>query len=109
MANIGVFGTATRTSTLLAIHMLGETHASELASLLGRSVSRIRNAVDSLEAAGLVVAVEEGRTRRISLNRRFIAADELTSLLAVLGTHDRILQDRLATKRRRPRRAKKAL
>lgn len=105
--NTGVFGTATRSSTLLAIQLLGETHASELACLLGRSLSRIQSAIDSLEDTGLVVGVEEGKTRRVRLNPRFHAIKELESLLSAMGAADVELQKRLAGKRRRPRRSGK--
>lgn len=107
--NIGLFGTATRTSTLLAVHMLGETHASEIAQVLGKSLSRIQAALDSLEQAGAVVGAVEGTTRRVRLNPRYIALEELQNLLTKLGMMDVELQKRLAEKRRRPRRSGKEL
>ena len=108
-SNVGIFGTATRSTTLLTIHMLGETHANEIATLLGRSVSRIQASVDSLERAGLVVGVLEGTARRVRLNPTFPAVEELRSLLNRLAMFDIELQQRLAKKRRRPRRSGKAL
>lgn len=107
--NTGVFGTATRSNTLLAIHLLGETHASELAALLGRSLSRVQSAIESLERTGLVVGLEEGNTRRVRLNQRFPAIKELDILLSALGKADIELQRKLAAKRRRPRKRGKAL
>jgi len=104
ITNVGLFGTATRTNTLLAIHLLGESHASEIASLIGKSLSRIQATIDSLERAGVVVGVEEGKTRRVRLNPRYPALDELTQLLDKLGLLDQALQSQLAQKRRRPRR-----
>ncbi len=105
----GVFGSETRTAILVAIHLLNETHARELASMLGRSVSRVQAAVDSLESAGLVVGSLEGSTRRLRLNPRFFALAELESLLQRMGTVDAKLQQKLATERRRPRKSGKAL
>ena len=61
-----VFGTGVRTKTLLAIYLMQETHASELARVLDAGVNTIRNAIDTLERAGLVVGTMEGQTRRIS-------------------------------------------
>jgi DNA-binding MarR family transcriptional regulator len=104
-----LFGTTTRTSTLLVIQMLGETHGAEIARILGRSPSRIKAAVDSLERAGVIVGTEEGKTRRIALNPRYVASEELRNLLAKLGMMDVDLQKRLATIRRRPRRAGKQI
>lgn len=107
MTNVGLFGTATRTNTLLVVHMLGESHASEIAAVLGKSLSRIQGTVDSLERAGVVVGVEEGKARRLRLNPRYPALEELLKLLDKLGALDVPLQEQLATKRRRPRRAGK--
>ena len=107
--NVGLFGTATRTNTLLAIHMLGETHAAEIARVLQRSPSRIKDAIDSLEQAGVVVGMEVGNARRVVLNPRFVAKAELESLLSRIVTNDAALQERLATLRRRPRRSGKAI
>jgi biotin operon repressor len=89
--------------------MLGETHAGEIAQVLERSRSRIKDAVDSLDRAGLIVGYQVGTVRRLSLNPRFVAANELSALLAKLALHDVDLQKRLATLRRRPRRAGKEI
>ncbi len=56
----GLFGTLTRTRVLLAISMMGETHASELAKLVGISLSRAQKTIDNLERSG-IVGVEEGK------------------------------------------------
>lgn len=105
----GLFGNETRTSVLLAIAMLGETQAAEIAKALGRGRSRVKDAVDGLERAGVLQGTLRGRTRVLSLSPRYVAAQELKALLDRLALHDLTLQDRLATLRRRPRRAGKAL
>ncbi|GMV90095.1 MAG: hypothetical protein AMXMBFR81_30250 [Chthonomonas sp.] len=104
-----MFGTATRTDTLLAVHLLGETHAAEIARVLGRAPSRIQAAIESLELAGVLAGVTEGKTRRVRLNPRFHAYKELSALLAAMGAADLGLQKRLATERRRPRRTGKPI
>jgi len=109
VGNVELFGTTTRTSTLLVIQMLGETHGAEIARILGRSPSRIKDSVDSLERAGIIISNEVGKTRRVRLNPRFAASEELRALLAKLGMMDLELQKQLATIRRRPRRAGKAI
>ena len=107
--NIGLFGTKTRSDTLLVIHMLGETHASEIARVLEISLSQAQKAIESLERAGIVVGAEEGRARRVRVSPRLLIADELKALLAKLAQFDVPLQQRLAETRRRPRRSGKAI
>ncbi len=108
-APVGLFGSATRSSTLLVIGLLGETHASEIATVLGKSLSRIQGALISLERAGIVVGAEEGKARRIRLNPRYPALVELQVLLDKLGMLDVPLQEALSEKRRRPRRSGKTI
>jgi len=108
-APVGLFGSSTRSSTLLVIRLLGETHASEIAAILDKSLSRIQGAIASLERAGIIVGVEEGKARRIRLNPRYPALDELGRLLDKLGMLDIPLQQKLADTRRRPRRSGKTL
>ena len=98
-----------RTKTLLAIYLMQETHASELARVLGAGVNTIRNALDTLERAGLVAGTMEGNTRRVRLNPKFRAHAELTSLLHKLSLGETVLMSKIADLRRRPRRAGKGL
>lgn len=105
----GLFGTSTRTSTLIIICMLGETHAAEIATLLDRGRSRVKEAVDALEREAVIIGASEGSMRRLQLNPRYVAADELRSLLLKLGTADVELQKKLASLRRRPRRSGKMI
>lgn len=107
--NVGLFGTRTRTDILVLLAHLGETHASELARLLGVRLSTAQNALDSLEAAGIVAGAVRGRERRVQLDPRFFARDELRSLLERMAEHDPQIQERVASVRRRPRRAGKPL
>ncbi len=80
----GVFGTATRTKILLLIFLLGESHAAELARLAGVHLSTAQKSIDSLEQVGLVSGAIEGRERRIRLNPRYFAREELATLLEKL-------------------------
>ncbi|MCE9559728.1 MAG: winged helix-turn-helix domain-containing protein [Armatimonadetes bacterium] len=106
---VGLFGTLNRTNTLLAIHMLKETHASEVARVLAISLSLTQKAIDSLERAGLVIGVEEGRTRRVRLNPRYLLIAELKALLDKMALQDTAMQTKLAENRRRPRRSGKQI
>jgi hypothetical protein len=80
-----------------------------LARILGAGATTVRNAVDTLERAGLVVGREEGKARRLTLNPRFRAATELKVLLDKLALGDPTLLTAIADLRRRPRRAGKKL
>ncbi len=99
-----VFGTGVRTKALVAVPVLEETHAPELARILGVGVTTVRNALDTLEQAGLVVGRLESNTRRVGLNPRFRAYAELTALLHKLALDDAALLSQIADLRRRPRR-----
>lgn len=105
----GVFGTMTRTNTLLVLHLLKESHASEIAGVLEISLSQVQKALDGLEVAGLVVGVRVGRERRVSINPRYPYREALLALLNDMTVRNVALHERLAAKRRRPRRAGKEL
>jgi DNA-binding MarR family transcriptional regulator len=104
-----IFGAPLRTQVLLSIYLMEETHASELARLLGRSLSRIQAQVESLELAGITVSRVEGRNRRVIINPRFAFKEELFSLLQKMAMFDEELQMKLAAKRSRPRREGKQI
>lgn len=108
-SGFSVFGTGIRTKTLLAISLLGETHAPELARILKVGTTTVRNALDTLEQAGLVSGVLEGNTRRVRLDPRFPAYGELVPLLDRLALNDPGLLNAVAELRRRPRRVGKDL
>lgn len=105
----GLFGNQSRTKILLAIYLLNETYPSELAQLLGRSVSRIQDAVVNFEQIGVVLTRSFAGARVVSLNSNYFAYEELRPLLQKLALKDIELQEALAAKRRRPRKMKKAI
>lgn len=92
---------------LVAIRLLEETYPSELADLLGVRPYTVQSILASLEREAITVSRLMGRTRTVFLNPRYFAHVELSALLWKLGEHDLDLQDRLAARRRRPRRAGK--
>ena len=87
--------------------MLEETYPSELARLLDARLYSIQTILDALESEGVIVTRRLGRTRRVSLNPRYVAYQELSDLLWTLGKHDIELQTAIARKRGRPRRSRK--
>lgn len=105
----GIFGTRTRSDTLLVLGMLGESYASEIARVLGTSLTGIQRALESLELAGVIVGVKRGVERRFRLDPRGPYTPELQVLLDKMALHDVGLQERLAETRRRPRRTGKTI
>ena len=103
-----LFGNRNRTAVLIAIRLLEETYPRELAVLLDVRVYSVQTIIAQLEEDGVVATRHLGRTRRVSLNPRYFARDELATLLWKLGEHDLELQKALAERRRRPRRTGKA-
>jgi DNA-binding transcriptional ArsR family regulator len=106
---LSLFGNRTRTLVLSAVRLLEETYPSELATMLGLGPFSVQRALESMEREGVVTSRLMGRTRLVRLNPKYFAAAELSALLWALGKKDEDLQRKLATKRRRPRRAGKKL
>jgi len=69
----------------------------------------VRNALDTLEQAGLVAGSLEGNTGRVRLNPRFRAYTQLADLLQQLAIRDTALLSKIVDLRRRPRRIGKPL
>jgi len=98
-----LFGNDTRSAVLVAIRLLGQTWASELALLLGLRLFSVQRVLAAFEREGVIVGRKQGRTRVFSLNPRYFAAKELDALLWKLGQVDTGLQKQLSATRRRPR------
>src|SRR4029434_2315401 len=86
------FGSGTRTRVLLALSLLGESYARELARVLRAPLSGVQKALQSLELDGLVAGRSVGRTRVFQLDPRYFARDALRQCLFRLSdarTHPR--------------------
>ena len=103
------FGSRTRTRVLLALQLLKETYARELARVLEQNLSSVQNGLRSLERDGLVVGRAVGRTRVFRLSSRAFARRELERYLERLLEPEAELRSRAAGLRRRPRRTGKSL
>ena len=103
------FGGRTRTEALMALRLLEETYAREIARLLRRPVSGVQKALKSLESDGLIAGRTQGRTRLFRLEPRYFAYDELRKYLERLIEAEEELQKRGSQLRRRPRRTGKRL
>src|SRR5437867_5420608 len=103
------FGSAGRTWALLALRILSESYARELARFLELNLSSVQKALGSLERDSLVAARAAGRTRLYRLNPRAPARRELERYLDSLLEPEHKLHARAARLRRRPRRTGKPL
>ena len=103
------FGSQTRTRVLVALSLLDQSYARELARLLRVPNSVIQKAVLSLERDGLVSARSVGRTRAVTVNPRYFARRELLVYLGRLAETEERLRNAIAGLRRRPRRSGKRL
>jgi hypothetical protein len=100
--NDRLFGSASRTDTLVTIGRLQRTYISEIARVLGRRVIEVQRAVASLEQAGVAVSNRMGNTRIVELSSTFPAKNELCALLLRMSEMP-TYADRWSRIRRRPR------
>lgn len=103
------FGSLARTKVLLALGLITESYARELARVLKLNLSSIQKALVSLERDGIVAAREAGRTRLYRFSPRAPARAELARYIERLVESDAVLQLRVAELRKRPRRTGKPL
>ena len=109
MNSTSPFGSRARTQVLLALRLMRESYARELARLLGLSLSGVQKALGSLERDGLTAARVAGRTRLYRIAPGAFARRELERYLDRLLESQTALRARAATLRRRPRRTGKPL
>ena len=103
------FGSNARTRVLLALRLLSETYARELARFLDLNLSGVQKALQSLERDGLVAGRAVGWMWLYRLNPRAFARRELERYLERLLESEADLRARAAGLRRRPRRTGKPL
>ncbi len=109
IGNSSPFGSSARTRSILALSLLGQSHARELARVLDAPLSSIQSALKSLERDGLVTARSRGRTRVFEINPGYFARRELLPFVTRLAEAESWLTDRVESLRRRPRRSGKPL
>lgn len=109
MIPMKLFGSPSRTKALTLVGLLEDTYPRELARLSGAPLSSVQRMVNDLEREGVIATRIVGANRQVSLNPRFYGANELRALLLKYAKRDPGLERRVASLRRRPRRAGKAL
>jgi DNA-binding IclR family transcriptional regulator len=103
-----LFGSKPRSEILIAVALLGDTFPRELSRTLGLPLITVQRILNALERQGVLASRLIGNTRLFSLNERMYGASELKTFLRKYALSTNIEQ-RLATLRRRPRRAGKEL
>ncbi|MDE2481182.1 MAG: winged helix-turn-helix transcriptional regulator [bacterium] len=101
-----LFGSATRTDILVAVALLEETYARELARALELAPLTVQRILNDLEREGALVSRLVGRSRVFAINPRMYGGIELREFLMKYARKTTV-QERLARLRRRPRRAGK--
>ncbi len=91
------------------VALLEETYPAELSRILEARLYSIQKIVDSLDREGVLATRLIGGQRRVSLNPRFFAGNELRALLLRLAEAEEELKAKAAGLRRRPRRKGKSL
>jgi DNA-binding transcriptional ArsR family regulator len=105
----GLFGSETAEKVILFLAHVGEGHIRGIAANFKLSPGQVDRTIKRLEAAGILVAKQAGRTRLFQLNPHLAVKKELIALadkaISVLPEHERSFY----IQRRRPRRTGKRL
>ncbi len=104
-----LFGSRRQTLLLMVIVLLEDTYPREISRLAQSSVANVSTSLDRLETQGVIVSRYIGKERRVSLNPRFVARQELVRLIERLTIAEPELMDSIRALRKRPRRRGKEI
>ena len=105
-----IFGSKNAERVLVYIYARGEGYAREIARFYETGLLPIQKQLDKLEAAGVLVSREVGKTRPYSFNPRYPFLNELKNLLEkALSFYPEKEREELTMNRRRPRAKGKTL
>lgn len=93
----------------MVVEAFQTTHASEISRCTGISKRIVGHHLDKFELNGIVTRQTVGQNRIVKINSRFIAKDELSSLLKKLAQHNPGFLESISELRRRPRRKGKEI
>jgi predicted ArsR family transcriptional regulator len=100
-----IFGSSNRERVLIFLQAREEGYAREIARFFETDLSPIQDQLERLEAGGVIVSKQVGRTILYRFNPRYALLDELKSLLnKAISFYPDDLQEKLLMNRRRPRR-----
>ncbi len=105
-----LLGSVNKERALVYLVARGKGYSREIARFFGTSLYPLQNALERLEAAGVLVSRRIGSTREYEFNPRYPARAELASLLnRALALYPAALRESLLLSRSRPRRKGKPL
>jgi hypothetical protein len=105
-----LFGSVNKERVLVYLAARGRGYAREIARFFKGPLSPVQKALDSLEAAGVLVSRVTGTTREYQFNPRYPARAELAALIERdLSLYPPDLRNELVVVRSRPRRRGKPL
>jgi predicted ArsR family transcriptional regulator len=105
-----LFGSQTTEKCLLLISALGESYALEIAKTFEISKTQVIRSLTKLEQADILIGQNKGRTRVYTLNKSWLLAKELNSLLQkALSNIPLDQQEKYFMKRMRPRKKNKSI
>jgi predicted transcriptional regulator len=108
LANL--LGSVNKERVLIYIAARGRGYAREIARFFEAPLSPVQNAMENLEAAGVLHSRTVGSTREYEFNPRYAARAELSVLLnRALSLYPSAMRDELLLTRSRPRRKGKPL
>lgn len=105
-----ILGSKNAERVLTYIYARSEGYAREIARFYETDLLPIQKQLDKLEAGGVLVSREVGKTRPYVFNPRYPFLNELKALLEkAFSFYPQVEQDKLIMNRRRPRARGKAL
>ena len=108
LANL--LGSVNKERVLVYLAGRGRGYAREISRFFEAPLFPIQNAMEKLEAAGVLVSRTVGRTREYEFNPRYPAHRELEALLnRSLSLYPAAMKEKLLVHRTRPRRKGKPL
>jgi len=105
-----LIGSKSAERALVFVYARGKGYAREIARFFGADPDSIQKQLVKLEAGGVLIAAQAGRTVLYEFNPRYPFLRELRALLAkALSYYPEREREALTTNRRRPRRRGKPL
>lgn len=108
-SGLRLFGSVSRSRTLLAIALLEQTYPREVARVTGVPLMSVQRIINDLQKQGVVSSRVQGTQREVRLNPAFFAHAELRKFLLRLALSEQDISGVIESMRRRPRRAGKDL
>jgi hypothetical protein len=105
-----LLGSVNKERVLIYLAARGRGYAREMARFFAAPLFPVQNALEKLEAAGVVTSRSVGNTREYEFNPRYPARSQLAGLLdRALALYPEKLREELLMVRTRPRRKGKPL